>query len=99
MAEEQAARARRERAEVEERAALAEQEARERAAQAERDRSAAQELRAKAEELAPGVAADDTHRAAPVQPHDGSVPPSRGAVGHDDPAYRESPPDGGATRR
>ncbi len=45
LAEEQAARARRERAEVEERAAQAEQEARERFARAERERSEAEGLR------------------------------------------------------
>ena len=79
LAEEQAARARRERAEVQERTALAEQEARDRAAGAVRNTAAAEELRAKADKLAPDLA-DDRHahgeprrRSTPGIPTEGST--------------------------
>jgi hypothetical protein len=84
LAEEEAARARRELAEVQERAALVEQEARERAARAGEDRTAAEELRAKAERLAPDVTADGHQQA---YPQDGTA------------TYPDQPSGGGATRR
>ena len=84
LAEEEAARARRELTEVQERAALTELEARERAARAGEDRSAAEELRARAEKLAPDLTADR-------HPQHGR-PDDRGA-------RPDQPGGGGATRR
>jgi hypothetical protein len=84
LAEEEAARARRELAEVQERAALAEQDARARAARADEDRTAAEELRAKAERLAPDVSVDGRQETRRM----------------DAPAtYPDQPDGGGATRR
>jgi hypothetical protein len=90
---------------VQERTALAEQEARERAARAGEEHAAAAELRAKAEKLAPDVASDG-HRA----PGAAGDPDYRGTTTGQDYSgttdTREYPggvnpdyPEGGSTRR